>query len=382
MMRFSTLVKHPADWMSGSEGRQDIVLTSRVRLARNLAAEPFPGWAGKKQRLAVLDLLRPQIEGLPAMRDAFSSTLDELSVLQKQVLVERHLISRELAARGEGSAVIANRKQTLSLLVNEEDHLRMQGIRPGLCLGEALALARSADNALQEDLDFAFDPQFGYLTACPTNLGTGIRASAMLHLPGLVLAEHMQQVFNAAAQHQYAVRGLYGEGSESLGNLFQVSNQSTLGESEEEVIDGLERFIRDLASAEENARRKLLEDSPRMIEDRVGRAYGVLRHARVIDTSESLNLLSLVRLGASLGFFPEEAHTLCDSLLMGIQPAHLQLYTGSDLDVDERDALRAEMIRGRLQNLETPVMSKAGKAKAAMPALPDPDEPTPDTSDE
>jgi protein arginine kinase len=354
MMRFSTLVKHPADWMTGGQGEHGAVLTSRIRLARNLSRHSFPGWAKRDQRAAALDLMRPAVEALPAMKDAFSQELGDLSPVQKQVLVERHLISREHAARGNGSAAVIERRQTFSLMLNEEDHLRMQSIRPGLQLSAAYQALSELDSELENSLEFAFDPTLGYLTTCPTNLGTGMRASAMLHLPGLVLSDQIGQVLQAVNKIGLAVRGLYGEGTESLGNLYQISNQSTLGESEETIIRRLERVISQVANHEHNARGKLLEDDPDMVADKIGRAYGVLRHAHIIDSKEALTHLSLLRLGGILGFFRPETVVLCDTLLMDIQPAHLQLHSGRKLAPEERDAIRAEIVRDRLHSLDSP----------------------------
>lgn len=366
MMRFSTLIRHPADWMTGGGGEHGAVLTSRIRLARNLRDEAFPGWAKREQRAAALDLMRPAVEALAPMKDAFSHELCDLSSVQKQVLVERHLISRELAARGEGSATVIERRQSFSIMLNEEDHLRMQSIRPGLRLSEAYASLTEVDSELEQSLEFAFDASLGYLTTCPTNLGTGLRASAMLHLPGLVLSDQIGQVLQAVNKIGLAVRGLYGEGTESLGNLYQISNQSTLGESEETIIRRLERVISQVASHEQNAREKLFEDDPEMVADKIGRAYGVLRFAHIIDSKEALNHLSLLRLGGSLGFFEPDTVMLCDSLLMDIQPAHLQLHSGRKLGPEERDAIRAEIVRSRLQSLDSPDNhSKAGGAKPA-----------------
>ena len=361
MMRFSTLVKHPADWMTGGQGEHGAVLTSRIRLARNLRHHPFPGWAKREQRAAALDLMRPAVEALPAMKDGFSQELGDLGSVQKQVLVERHLISREHAARGEGSAAVIERRQTFSLMLNEEDHLRMQAIRPGLQLGAAFHALSELDSQLEESLELAFDPALGYLTTCPTNLGTGLRASAMLHLPGLVLSDQIGQVLQAVNKIGLAVRGLYGEGTESLGNLYQISNQSTLGESEDTIIRRLERVISQVAGHEANAREKLLEDDPEMVADKVGRAYGLLRHSHIIDSKEALNLLSLVRLGATLGFFPPQTVILCDTLLMDIQPAHLQLHSGRKLSPEERDSLRAEIVRSRLHSLQSPDIHITGR---------------------
>lgn len=373
MMRFSTLIKHPADWMTSGPGANSAVLTSRIRLARNLHRQPFPGWAKREQRAAALDLMRPAVEALPAMKDAFSQELGDLTSVQKQVLVERHLISREHAARGDGSAVVIERRQSFSLMLNEEDHLRMQAIRPGLQLSAAYESLSALDSELESSLEFAFDPTLGYLTTCPTNLGTGLRASAMLHLPGLVLSDQVGQVLQAVNKIGLAVRGLYGEGTESLGNLYQISNQSTLGESEETIIRRLERVISQVANHEHNAREKLLEDDPEMVADKIGRAYGVLRHAHIIDSKEALNHLSLLRMGGILGFFNPETVALCDALLMDIQPAHLQLHSGRKLSPEERDAIRAEIVRSRLHSLETP--DNPSKTKKEFPPDSSPNNP-------
>jgi protein arginine kinase len=356
MMRFSTLIKHPADWMIGGEVDNAVVLTSRIRLARNIRLLPFPGWATKDQRRQAMEQILPVIENIRPMKDAFSQQLSGLTSVQKQVLVERHLISREHAARTDGSATVIERRQSLSIMVNEEDHLRLQSIRPGLNLRVAFDALNVVDDEIQEALPIAFDRKLGYLTTCPTNLGTGLRASAMLHLPALVLSDQISQVLNAINRMGLAVRGLYGEGTESLGNLYQISNQSTLGESETQIIERLERVITQVALHEANARLKLLEDNRLMLHDKIGRSYGTLMHAWLIDSKEALNHLSLIRLGANLGFFPHEVSSLCDSLLMEIQPAHLQLHSGKKLTPEQRDESRGQIIRSHLQKLPTPAM--------------------------
>lgn len=354
MMRFTTLMKHPADWMVGKGVDNAIVLTSRIRLARNLAELPFPGWAKKGQRREALETLMPAVEGLSVMSKGFSKELDSLTSLQKQVMVERHLISREHAARGEGSAAVIERRQSVGIMVNEEDHLRMQSIRPGLDLRAAYDALTAVDDEVAERVHYAFDPELGYLTTCPTNLGTGMRASAMLHLPALVLSDQIGQVLQAVSKIGLAVRGMFGEGSESLGNLFQISNQSTLGESEETILERLERVISQVSKHERDAREKLLEDDPEMVCDKIGRAYGLLRHAWIISSKEALNHLSLLRLGADLGFFDDDLVQVCDGLFMEIQPAHLQMHTGGKLSPEERDVIRAEIVRSRLQTLSPP----------------------------
>src|SRR5207249_7151033 len=222
----------PADSARRKGPYDRIVMSSRVRLARNLQDAAFPGWAKKPERIRIMEMVRPAVESLPEMTGAFSESMDSLSPLDKQILVERHLISREHAAKSAGSGLVLNQEETLCVMINEEDHLRMQALRPGLQCRQAWMAVDQADSALEKKLDYAFSPDLGYLTACPTNIGTGIRVSAMLHLPGLVLAEQINQIIQAVNKLGLAVRGLYGEGTEALGNVFQVSNQMTLGEAE------------------------------------------------------------------------------------------------------------------------------------------------------
>jgi len=354
MMQFKTILNNPAEWMLSAGPLGEIVISSRIRLARNLSGYSFPGWATEDDRMLVLDAVKPTVDTLSEMRGAFSSDLRNLSTIRKQVLVERHLISREQAAKGNGSAVVMNRKQTLCIMINEEDHLRMQSIKPGLNLKSAFNMIDKVDTKLEEHIDYAFDNQHGYLTACPTNLGTGMRASAMLHLPALVLSEQINQVIQAVNKIGLAVRGLYGEGTEALGNLFQVSNQHTLGEKEIEIVARLEKVIRQIIEHEKNARAALFEDRRAMLDDKVGRAYAILRHGHIISTKEALELLSMLRAGVDLGYFTNEVRGIIDVLFMEIQPAHLQMRADSKLGVEQRDILRAEIMRDELKILPEP----------------------------
>ena len=353
-MAIHNILTNSGEWMRGEGPHHQIVVSSRVRLARNLRNFSFPGWAKKTERLQILEAIKPQVEGLAEMSDAFSVYSQDLSALEKQVLVERHLISREHAAKGVGSAVVMNKKQTLSIMINEEDHLRMQGIRSGLQLKTVFKMIDKVDSALEERLDFSFSPQLGYLTACPTNVGTGMRASAMMHLPGLVLSEQINQIIQAVNKVGLAVRGLYGEGTEALGNFFQVSNQTTLGQREEDIIADLQKVIERVIENEQNARQMLLQKRPNTLLDQIGRGYGILQHAYSMNSKEALNLLSFMKLGIDLGFFPEECSRPLDELFMETQPAHLQKGTAQKLAADERDALRAEIIRAKLSTFPKP----------------------------
>lgn len=358
-MRFETLLNTPAEWMRQGHSHGDIVVTSRIRLARNLVDHPFPGWGRKKENEETLRAIQPVVEELPQLDGAFSRHLSKLTAIQKQALVERHLISREHAARAAGSAAVMNQGQSVSIMINEEDHLRMQSIQPGLALRESYEILDAIDTALEDSLEFAFDRQLGYLTACPTNLGTGLRASAMLHLPALMLSDQVNQVIQAVNKIGLAVRGLYGEGTEALGNLFQISNQTTLGDKELEIIARLQKVIEQIVNHEKNARQKLLSDNTTMLCDQVGRAFALLRYAHVIPSKEALNLISMVRLGVDLGFFPKEFSVILESLLMEIQPAHLQIRADRKLPTTERDEMRSQIIRDRLKSLPEPDINNA-----------------------
>src|SRR5262245_46058916 len=360
-MKFSNVMATGGEWLRGEGPHHQIVISSRVRLARNLRERAFPGHAKKAERTQILELIKPRVEELPEMQDSFSELLQDLSALEKQVLVERHLISREHAAKSVGSAVIMNRRQTLSIMVNEEDHLRMQSIRSGLQLKSAFKLVDKIDSTLESKLDFAYDARLGYLTACPTNVGTGMRASAMLHLPGLVLSDMINQVIQAVNKIGLAVRGLYGEGTEAMGNLFQISNQTTLGEKEEEIVNRLTKVIETIIDKEHDARQVLIQKKPNTLSDQIGRAYGILTNAHAMTSKEALNLLSVIKLGIDLGAFPEDKRLPVDELFIDTQPAHLQRESQQKLSAEERDHLRAQIIRTRLKVLPKPDISKLAK---------------------
>src|SRR3954454_11777863 len=356
----------PADSARRKGPHDRIVMSSRVRLARNVKNAAFPGWAKKPERVRVLDLIRPAIEGLPEMKEAFSESMDNLSTSDKQILVERHLISREHAAKSAGSGLVLNREESLCFMINEEDHLRMQALRPGLQLREAWTTIDHADSALEKRLEYAFSPDLGYLTACPTNIGTGIRVSAMLHLPGLVLTEQINPIIQSVNKLGLAVRGLYGEGTEALGNVFQVSNQMTLGESESAIVERLEKVLGQIIEHEENARGTLLEKKSKMVFNHIGRAYGILANAHSISSKETMNLLSLMRLGVDMGLFPGVDRSLVDELFILTQPAHLQKQHSEKLSAEERDLLRADMVRERLRTVRRPIAKPQGPGGAGL----------------
>ena len=343
-----------------------IVMSSRVRLARNLRDFSFPGWAKKPERVKVLETVLPAVGALPEMADSFAEAMDNLTALDKQLLVERHLISREHAAKNVGSGLVVNRAETFSVMINEEDHLRMQALRPGLQLRQAWLAIDQVDSELERKLDYAFNSELGYLTACPTNLGTGIRVSAMLHLPGLVLAEQINQIIASVNKLGLAVRGLYGEGTEALGNVFQVSNQMTLGEIETDIVERLNKVLLQIIEHEENARGMLLEKKPKFVFNQTGRAYGILANAHSITSKETMNLLSMMRLGVDLGEFPGADRALIDELFIITQPGHLQKKFTEKLPAEERDLIRADMLRERLRQVGRPTPKPPPNSGAAL----------------
>ena len=359
-MNIHEFLSSPAESARREGPHNKIVLSSRVRLARNLKGLAFPGWAKKAERVKSLEQIRPAVESLSQMSDAFSESMDNLTVLDKNILVERHLISREHAAKNAGSGLVLNREESLCVMINEEDHLRMQALRPGLQLKQAWHAIDQIDSRLEKKLNYAFTADLGYLTACPTNLGTGIRVSAMLHLPGLVLAEQINQIIQAVNKLGLAVRGLYGEGTEALGNVFQVSNQMTLGEGEGDIVERLNKVLAQIIEHEENARAMLLEKKPKSVYNHIGRAYGILANAHSISSKETMNLLSLMRLGVDLSLFPEVERWLVDELFIITQPAHLQKRFSEKLSAEERDLLRADMLRERLRGVSRPKTKTSG----------------------
>jgi len=340
-----------SSWMNGDGPHSDFVLTSRVRLARNIKNILFPTVYKQEDAKKVLN----QIENivplftLYPLRNIEVLKMDELQELQKRVLVEKHLISPNLANDSTSGACLLSSNEEISIMVNEEDHVRIQCIFPGLQLKEALELANAVDNQLEEHIDFAYHEVRGYLTSCPTNVGTGLRASIMIHLPGLVLTKQINQLITSINQLGLVVRGIYGEGSEALGNIFQISNQVTLGKSEEDIILELINVANQIIDQEIAARELLSKNSGLQLEDRVYRSLGVLMNSRIIETKEAAKCLSDVRLGIDLGYIKNISKTILNELMILTQPGFLQVYAGGALRPFERDVRRASLIRERLQ---------------------------------
>jgi protein arginine kinase len=336
-------------WLDASGPLSHIVLSTRIRLARNLAGVPFAGRARDEERHRVLVAVETAWLGTPAARGGVRLMLDELDATERQLLHERHLVSKELlgsaAERSGASASAVFLAGASGVMVNEEDHLRLQTLQSGFALAQAHGVLERIDGELGGALPFAFHPEFGYLTACPTNAGTGLRASVLIHLPGLVLTKEISKVLQGLTQVGLTFRGLYGEGSEVVGNFFQLSNQTTLGKSEEELLDHLGKIVRQVVAYEEQARQVLLRDAPTIIEDKVWRAYALLRYARSLSFDEAMNLLSGVRLGVGLKLIPALSVYTLNKLLIFTQPAHLAaLETRAAHDPELRTA-RASYVR-------------------------------------
>lgn len=340
-----------SEWLQEDGPDADVVLSSRVRLARNMRGLPFPMLATPAQSKSVMDQLLGVAENgrLNGLGPLEMIQLGELTELEKLVLVEKHLISPSLANESRSGALILSQREDVSIMINEEDHLRIQCMRPGFQIHEAWETADRIDDVFEEQIDYAFDEEHGYLTSCPTNVGTGIRASVMMHLPALVLTGQINRILTAVTQVGLAVRGLYGEGSEATGNLFQVSNQITLGQSEREIVQNLHQVVRQIIEHERSARAKLLAESKLRIEDRVLRSYGILSHAAIMDSKEAAQRLSDVRLGVHLGILTQVNAQMLNELMVSTQPGFLQMTYGEALHPEQRDMTRAELIRGRLE---------------------------------
>jgi len=328
-----------------------VVLSSRIRLARNLCDYPFPGWAKETQRRDILTMCEDAVAKIPEMEKGMVFEIDKLSELEKQVLVERHLISRELAANSQGAGVLISRDQACSVMVNEEDHLRIQLVNNGFQFRKIWKTIDRIDSGIESKLNLAFSQELGYLTACPTNVGTGMRASVMMHLPALVISNQMEKVIRAVNQLGIAVRGLFGEGSDASGSIFQISNQQTLGEAEADIIKRLSSVLNTIIEQEENARAKLLENDRIKLFDKMGRAYGTLQNGHLLSSAEAMNYLSLVRLAIDLNIIPEGERIRVDRMFMESQPGHIQYNVRRAIESDQRDVARATLLREQLREL-------------------------------
>jgi protein arginine kinase len=344
-MKLSGLANNLGRWLDGSGPASDVVLSTRVRLARNLKEVPFTHRAREEQLAMVYSSVVSAVRKTPALVSSSALQMRELTPLDRQFLVERHLISHDLADNGRLRGLLLVPDESVSAMVNEEDHLRLQALASGFQLRSAWESVNSIDDELGQDLDYAFSEDLGYLTACPTNAGTGMRASVLIHLPSLVLTKQISRVLQGITQVGLAVRGFYGEGSQIMGNFFQISNQTTLGQSEKETIESLERVTKQIIEYEQKARDELLKEARVQIEDKIWRAYGALKHSRVISSSEVVNLSSAVRFGVALQITGLASVRTLNELLIRTQPAHIQLAAGQELEQRERNVIRANYVR-------------------------------------
>jgi protein arginine kinase len=347
-MTLENILDQPlTSWMKDPGPDNDIVLSSRIRLARNIGTIPFPNRASEEQLEQVAEIVRKSVQDLnnETGNAVIFIDLEKISPLERFVLVEKHVISPVHAQDAKHRALLIGEDGIVSIMVNEEDHLRIQVILPGLQLEAAWKSANTVDDVLEEKMDFAFSERQGYLTSCPTNVGSGLRASVMLHLPALVITNQIGKVLSAISQLGLAVRGLYGEGSEAIGNIFQISNQMTLGFSEKEIIENLQSVAGQIVEQERLAREHLLKHNKPQLVDRVYRAYGILSYAYIVSSQEAMKLLSDVRLGVDLSIIREIDPKIFNELLVKTRPNFLQKLAHRDLDAAGRDIMRAEIIR-------------------------------------
>ncbi len=347
-MKLDDLIHHTGEWLKGTGPNANIVMSSRIRLARNLAKMPFPNKSTKKNLNEILSTIETAFSQINMFKDSMFLKLNELDNVDKQFLVERHLMSHEHASSTDGKALIVSKEEVLSVMVNEEDHLRTQAMQSGFNLDGTWKIINTIDDVMSQCLDFAFLPDWGYLTACPTNTGTAMRGSVMLHLPALVMTKQVNKVLAAIAKLSFASRGFYGEGTQATGNFFQISNQVSLGHSEEDILQNINGLIRQVIEQEEQARQALLLQNRPMLEDKIYRSLGILKNAHIISSQETVELLSMVRLGIDIGMIKNVGRMAINELFIMIQPAHLQKIEGKKLTSAERDARRAALIREKL----------------------------------
>lgn len=351
-------LRKPGKWLAG-EAEKGVVASSRIRLARNLEDYPFPGRTSVAQAEEIMQKVRQAAVASKLLNGALFFDMSAMDPLDKEILKERRLTSMEFGRKG--SALLVEEKEHVAIMVNEEDHLRIQAMDSGLCLGKVLEVISAVDLDLEKRLDYAFSPRYGYLTACPSNVGTGMRASVMLHLPGLCLMDEIDQVINGFHRTGFEVRGILGEGSVSSGNIFQVSNRVTLGINEKDTISTLERVSEDVIQHELNARGRLLSTRRERVRDHVSRALGVLLYAELLSSREATDLLSALKLGLEMGIVKNITLEEIDDISVLTQPGHLQKIKGKKHRIKDRDRIRSKLVRDKLQSVKIAArVSRAG----------------------
>lgn len=349
--RIAEMLKVLPAWAAETDEHGDIIQSTRIRLARNLFSFPFPSAAGETDLFAVVEKVQEACGRVKLLEGAAFFPIEHLDSVSAKVLVERRLISPAFAEATHPCMAVVDGTETLSIMVNEEDHLRLQSLQPGQALREAWRNISRLDDELSEQLDYAFSYEFGYLTACPTNTGTGMRASILVHLPALSLANRVEKLIRDLAPSEIAVRGFYGEGTEVIGHIFQISNQLTLGRSETAIVNRLEIVANKFMEMEREARENLLHEKSRVLEDKIHRAYALLKAARLMSSLEFMNHLSMVRLGVDLGLLDGVRARALNELMIFTQPAHMQKRHENLANPEHRDALRAQIIREKFTNL-------------------------------
>lgn len=350
-MTLDDFISNTGEWLKGKGANSNIVMSSRIRLARNLTKTPFPNKAQKKDLDHILGVVLDAMKDSNFFKNSLFLRISDIDSVDKQFLIERHLMSHEHAAQPDGKGLFISKEEVLSVMINEEDHLRIQVMQSGLNLDDTWEIASSIDDELSAKLDFAYSIHWGYLTACPTNTGTAMRGSVMLHLPALVMTKQINKVMAAISKLSFATRGFYGEGTQSTGNFYQISNQVSLGHSEQEVIQNINGLMRQVIEQEEQARQALLLQNKPMLEDKIFRSCGIMKNAHIISSQETVELLSMVRLGVDLGIVKDVDRNAINELFIMIQPAHLQKIEGKKLSASERDTKRASLIRSKLGGL-------------------------------
>jgi len=349
-MTLEELLDHPCAWFVDHES-EEIAISSRIRLARNVQGSPFPNRARAEQKADIQENLLRILRRQDRFAEGWSAKTEEVKDADRMLLFERSLISREHAETDSGGGIGVSRDEQDVVMINEEDHLRLQVVRSGFSLWEAWEEMSALDTALEAEIPYAYSEKYGYLTCCPSNTGTGMRAGVMMHLPGLALMEEIRPVMRGLNKMGLAVRGPGGEGSQAEGYLFQVSNQVTLGRSEEEILQNLSEVVEELTGHERNARQRLLQNRPNGLRDKVGRAAGVLQNAWELNSKDALELLSLVRLGLAMRLLRLKTAHVVEQLMVDVRPAHLQRLAKQELTPEERDRFRAEWVRSMLADL-------------------------------
>ncbi len=348
-MKLDDLLKGKTEWLKGEGPRSEIAISTRVRIARNIEGHSYFSHADDEQREKTLKKITAAIKKTGYLKKALIMKMKDVSELDRQFLVERHLMSQEHMRDVAHKGLVIEQKEIVSAMLNEEDHIRLQVLQSGFNIMEAWRIVDDIDTDLAHYLKFDYSNKFGYLTSCPTNTGTGLRASVMLHLSALVMTGQIENVYEAISKLGLTMRGFYGEGTEALGDFFQISNQVCLGHSEMDILDNLERVINKIISREESTREMLLKERKEELTDRVFRSHGTLKSARIITSSETIKLLSAVRLGTALGLLKDLDTNMINEVLLTTQPAHLQKICGEEIGPYERDIKRSDLIREKLK---------------------------------